>query len=61
MWNLKYHTNEPIYKTKSRPTGGENKLMAVGAGLSSAGGTRGRARLWVKEISSKALLPSTRK
>ena len=32
MWNLKYGTNEPIYKTETDSTDIENRLVVVGMG-----------------------------
>ena len=37
MWNLKYDTNELIYKTENRLTDIENKLMVTKGGRGGGG------------------------
>ena len=32
MWNLKYGTNESVYKNRRRPTDIERRLVVAGAG-----------------------------
>ena len=53
MWNLKYDTNEPTYKTETESQNIENRLaVAKGAGPESGmdgGFGVSRCKLWLSE------------
>ena len=38
MWNLKYYTNKPVYKTRNRVIDTENRLEEGGWGREGVGG-----------------------
>ena len=45
MWNLKYGTNESVYKNRRRPTDIERRLVVAGAGGVGEGWTESLSML----------------
>ena len=56
MWNLKYDTNELIYKNRNRLTDIENRLAVAKAGGGAGGGGNGGGMDWELGISRYKLL-----
>ena len=63
MWNLKYVTNEPIYKQKQNHVQGEQPLVAngkgIGRGVEWEVGVSSCKLLYMEEINNKVPLYST--
>ena len=58
MWNLKYDTNEPTYKTEtdSQTQRTDKRLPRVGGGISWGYGVSGCKLLYIEWINNKVLL-----
>ena len=64
MWNLKYSTKDPIYKTERDHRHGEQTCVCQGAGRNGMDGEFGVGRcklLYLEWISNRVLLYSTGK
>ena len=60
VWNLKYDTNEPIYKTETQLTDTETRLVvAVGGGKGWVFGVSRCKLVYIDWINNKVLLYST--